>query len=82
MKTARRHTKLEELAHRSSNDIEVVLFWGPARNQIVVEVLDHGSGVAFEVAVPPECALDAFHHPYAYASSLGVEYEVLLPNAA
>jgi hypothetical protein len=57
-----------ELAHRASNEIEVTLFWDPAKNEILVEVIDHAAGRAFELAVPPECALDAFHHPYAYRS--------------
>jgi hypothetical protein len=55
-----------ELAHRASNDIEVTLFWGPGKSEIVVEVFDHARCRVFELAVPPECALDAFHHPYAY----------------
>jgi hypothetical protein len=83
MKTARTHeTRRRELAHRAANGIEVALFWGPARNEIVVEVLDHATGVVFELTVPPERALDAFHHPYAYASSQGVEYEAYVPQAA
>ena len=71
-----------ELAHRSSNGIEVTLFWGPARNEVVVEVFDHGTGHLFELTVPSDRALDAFHHPYAYASHQGVEYEAALPQAA
>jgi hypothetical protein len=71
-----------ELAHRLSNGIEVTLFWGPATNEVVVEVVDHGAAHAFELSVPSERALDAFHHPYAYASSHGVEYDAALPQAA
>ena len=71
-----------ELAHRMSNGIEVTLLWGPAKNEVVVEVIDHGAGLAFEIAVPSERALDAFHHPYAYASQQGVEYEAVLTQAA
>jgi hypothetical protein len=48
----------------------------------VVEVIDHSAEQAFELTVPSERALDAFHHPYAYASRQGVEYEALLPQAA
>lgn len=55
-----------ELAHRSSNGIQVSLFWNPADNGVTVAV-DDVRGVAFELAVAPEHALDAFHHPYAYA---------------
>jgi hypothetical protein len=71
-----------ELAHRLANDLEVTLLWGPGKKEIVVEVLDHASETAFEVTVAPERALDAFHHPFAYASRQGVEYEALLPQAA
>ena len=71
-----------ELAHRMSNGIEVTLFWGPAKSEVVVEVVDHSSCDAFELAVPSECALDAFHHPYAYAAMRGLEYEAELPQAA
>ena len=71
-----------ELAHRASNGIEVTLFWGPARNDVVVEVFDHGAGAGFEICVPSERALDAFHHPYAYALLQGVEYNATLPQAA
>jgi hypothetical protein len=71
-----------ELAHRISNGIEVTLYWGPAKNEVVVQVFDHGSAHIFEITVPSERALDAFHHPYAYASRQGVEYEAALPQAA
>jgi hypothetical protein len=71
-----------ELAHRVSNGIEVTLFWGPNTGEVVVEVVDHGAAHAFEVSVPSERALDAFHHPYVYASLQGVDYEAALPQAA
>jgi predicted metal-dependent phosphoesterase TrpH len=71
-----------ELANRVSNGIEVTLLWGPSTGEVVVEVIDHSAEQAFELTVPSERALDAFHHPYAYASRQGVEYEALLPQAA
>jgi hypothetical protein len=71
-----------ELAHRVSNGIEVTLFWGPATGEVIVDVVDHGADYGFELTVPSECALDAFHHPYAYAAHQGVEYEANLPQAA
>ena len=76
------NTTRRELAHRSSNGIEVSLFWGPASGEVVVEVVDHSSEQSFELTVPSERALDAFHHPYAYAARQGVEYEAQLPQAA
>src|SRR6266498_1642 len=71
-----------ELANRVSNGIEVTLFWGPVTREVVVEVIDHSAEQIFEFSVPSERALDAFHHPYAYALRQGVEYEALLPQAA
>jgi hypothetical protein len=76
------HTRRRELANRVSNGIEVTLLWGPTSGEVVVEVLDHSSEEAFEVSVPSECALDAFHHPFAYAARQGVDYEAPLPQAA
>jgi predicted metal-dependent phosphoesterase TrpH len=76
------HTQRRELAHRVSNGIEVSLFWGETTGEIVVEVVDHSSEHFFEVAVPSERALDAFHHPYAYAAQQGVEFEAYMPQAA
>jgi hypothetical protein len=75
-------TKRRELAHRASNGIEVTLFWGSATGEVVVEVVDHRTAQYFEFPVASENALDAFHHPYAYAARQGVEYEAELPQAA
>jgi hypothetical protein len=75
-------TPRRELAHRVSNGIEVTLFWGPISGEVIVEVVDHSSEHFFELSVPSECALDAFHHPYAYAARQGVEFEAQLPQAA
>jgi hypothetical protein len=55
-----------ELAHRSSNGIDVTLYWSPADDGVSVTVVD-ALGTAFELDVAPQNALDAFHHPYAYA---------------
>jgi len=71
-----------ELAQRVSDGIEVTLYWGPSDGTVVVEVIDHKADQVFEVEVPSDRALDAFHHPYAYASHHGVEFEDLLPQAA
>jgi hypothetical protein len=74
--------KRRELANRVSNGIEVTLYWGSTSGEVVVEVIDYSTAQTFELSVPSECALDAFHHPYAYASRLGVDYDALLPQAA
>jgi hypothetical protein len=71
-----------ELAHRESDGIEVTLYWAKSDGSVVVEVIDHGNEQIFEVTVPSERALDAFHHPYAYAAHHGVEFADILPQAA
>ena len=71
-----------ELAHRSGDGIDVTLFWNRVDDTVAVEVIDHTTELAFEVLVPRERALDAFHHPYAYAGSHGVEYELPTLRAA
>lgn len=58
-----------ELANRASDGIEVSLFWRTATNQVTIEVFDTRLNAGFEVAVDGGAALDAFHHPYAYAAA-------------
>ena len=61
-------TKRRELAHRTSDGIEVTLFWSKPANRITLEVLDSWSGEKLEFDVDRRAALDAFKHPYAYAA--------------
>jgi hypothetical protein len=58
-----------ELAQRSADGIEVTLYWESIQDSVTVEVLDTPSAEAFEITVPRDRALDAFHHPFAYAAS-------------
>jgi hypothetical protein len=51
-----------ELAHRTSDGIEVTLFWTKATNTVAVAVLDTRSGEALEFDVSGSAALDAFNH--------------------
>lgn len=62
-------TDRRELAHRTSDRIEVTLFWSKAANQVTIAVLDTRSGDAVEFEVDGSAALDAFNHPYAYAAT-------------
>jgi hypothetical protein len=55
-----------ELAHRMSNGISVSLFWDKVGDMLTLEVHNEGDGEHFEIDVPRDRALDAFHHPYAY----------------
>jgi hypothetical protein len=67
------HRIERELAHRTSNGVEVTLLWLPADDRLVVSVVDARLGEAFEIDVDAAEALDAFHHPYAYAAFRRVE---------
>ena len=57
-----------ELAARESNGISVRLLWHSRENAVTVSVEDLHDGEYFDLAIAPERALDAFHHPYAYAA--------------
>jgi hypothetical protein len=61
--------KLRELHHRASDGIVVRLLWNPETEAVLVWVYERG-GAGFEFQVPPTDALQAFHHPYAFAYAL------------
>ena len=66
MSAATSHTR--ELAARDNDGISVRLFWDPRENAVAVSVEDTRAGDSFDLAIAPECALDAFYHPFAYAA--------------
>ena len=55
-----------ELAHRASGGIEVTLYWNADDDSIHIEVRHGATDETFAFAVAGECALDAFHHPFAH----------------
>lgn len=61
------HTRTE-LAHRSSDGIDVTLIWlrGEDEGKAVVCVCDRREGACFEIPAEPYLALDVFYHPFAY----------------
>ena len=59
---------IRELDHRRSDGIDVTLLWNTRTNDVYVAVAERHGGT-FEFAVHPAEALEAFHHPYAYAGS-------------
>jgi len=64
-----------ELAHRAGNGIDVLLLWDRGDGRLTVVVDDVRTGGSFElVAADGRQALDAFHHPFAYAAARGVAY--------
>jgi hypothetical protein len=60
------------LAERVSNGTHVRLLWRQTTRQLSVEVRDADSDRAAAIPVQSEQALDAFHHPYSYASLHGI----------
>ena len=65
---------IKELAHRAADGVEVALLWNSRSNALLVVVDDARSSDRFAIDVAKADALDAFHHPYAYAAAAGVEY--------
>jgi hypothetical protein len=57
-----------DLAHRRSDGIDVVLWWSPEDDSVAVEVLHLATDASFELPVERSRALEAFYHPFAYAS--------------
>lgn len=71
--TATDFSDRRELAHRTTDGIEVTLLWSKASDQITIAVVDTRSDEALEFNVDGGAALDAFNHPYAYAAAVGVD---------
>ncbi len=62
-----------ELDRRATGGVEVVLYWHGA-DTVSVFVHDTSTDEEFELEVDAAFALDAFHHPYAYAAGCGVSH--------
>jgi hypothetical protein len=71
---ARASKRTQELDFRSTDGLEVTLLWQPETNQVSVTVFDAKTGDDFDLDVEPADAMDAFHHPYAYAASRGLHF--------
>jgi hypothetical protein len=69
-----------ELMHRTSNGIDVSLYWSEVGDLLELEVHDAKHDESFVLSVPKDRALDAFHHPYAYRAA--AEAAVAEPVAA
>ena len=67
--TAATHTERRELAHRTSDGIDVTLFWTEATNRVTIVVVDSHIDESLEFDVNGRDALKAFRHPYAYAAT-------------
>ena len=58
--------QFRELAHRSSNGVNVTLSWHAETDELLVCVYDKGRDVYFEIHPERGFALDVYYHPYAY----------------
>jgi hypothetical protein len=61
-------SEARELALRESDGVRVVLLWHPRDDAVTVTVEDARADHCFELAVERDRALDAFYHPFAYAT--------------
>jgi hypothetical protein len=68
---------VRELAERTSDGTLMRLFWLQGTRELWVEIREPGFDVTIVIPAEPERALEAFHHPYAYAAAHRV-----LPQAA
>lgn len=55
-----------ELAQRQNDGIEVTLLWSRNDGSVAVHVRHLRTSKTFELAVEPDRALDAYHHPFSY----------------
>lgn len=60
-----------ELAHRTSDGLEISLLWDPEDGSLGVLVVDGRLGVTLELPVRDESPLEVFYHPFAVASRRG-----------
>ena len=67
--TATTPAERRELAHRTSDGIEVSLFWTKSSDRITIAIIDTRSDESLDFEVDGSLALDAFNHPYAYAAA-------------
>lgn len=63
----RRHTVIHELDRRNNDGIDVRILWDSGTDQVSIAVADGRAGESFAFEITPGDAIDAFHHPYAYA---------------
>jgi hypothetical protein len=61
-------SSLIELDSRTADHMEIRLLWNPAEDDVIVTVDDSKTGESLQISVPPEKALDAFRHPFVYAT--------------
>jgi hypothetical protein len=69
-----------ELDHRNGDGIDVTLLWDDDADAVLVAVENEHTGVTLRIAVGRADALDAFHHPFAYARSGSRQRDLAAPG--
>jgi hypothetical protein len=69
-----------ELARRTSGGIDVSLYWYERTNRTTVKAYDSRSGETIEFEVDGSSALDAYRHPFAYATGESVSMQERVPT--
>jgi hypothetical protein len=59
---------LTELASRRNDGLEITLYWAPADDSVHLAISNEQTGSTWAFPVDRARALDAFHHPFAYAA--------------
>jgi hypothetical protein len=72
---------IRELAERTSNGTLMRLLWLQGTRELWVEIREPELDVTIVIPAEPERALEAFHHPYAYAAAHGVLSQAAEPLA-
>ncbi len=71
-----------KLDARTSNGLDVRLWWDPGDDSLAVSVADAKTGLGLEVPVRDgEAALDVFRHPFSCAADRGLELRPAAPVA-
>jgi hypothetical protein len=60
------NVEFRELMRRHSGGLDVRLQWHPETDSVSIVIVDDQTGEKHESDVPPDAALDAFEHPFAY----------------
>jgi hypothetical protein len=60
---------IRELAERTSNGSLMRLLWLQGTRELWVEIHEPELDITIVIPAEPERALEAFHHPYAYAAA-------------
>ena len=74
MTASSQHHAWSELALRENDGLAVSLLWSRASGRVKVAIVDAHHDERLEFHVPGAEALAAFHHPFAYAATLGASF--------